>query len=754
MADSTTLTIPQQEAVEHVDGPLLVLAGPGSGKTRVVTRRIAHLVEQGIPLRQILAITFTNKAAGEMAERVEALMPGTRVWVSTFHKFCARLLRQHASVVGLESNYTILDSTDQKNALRHVMRELDFDPVSMSPNSVAHMISNAKNDLVTAEMFERQFNESIGDHWQAAVSRIYPAYQKWLLESNAVDFDDLLVHVATMLTENEELRRSLDERYRYILVDEYQDTNQAQYQIVRALSQVYPNLCVTGDPDQSIYGWRGARIANILRFEQDYPDARTIRLEDNFRSTQAILRSADALIANNKQRKSKRLVTPNPEGEEVELLLFSDSRSEAEGIAAGIRTLIDEQGRSPNDFAIFYRVNALSRQLELALRRHRIPYQVAVGAAFYDRVEVKDLLAYLRLIYNPADRSAFLRVVNSPLRGLGKTSQDRLTRWADRQGIGLLVACERAQEIPKLSKRAIAKFRAFGSMITDFSLADAGSVESLLTTVIEKTAYTKPWIGSPADQDQQKLANVEELVAAARQFDATFGEETSLEGFLEQTYLVNETDSLDESAGQVTLMTLHAAKGLEFPVVYVVGLEEGLLPHERALRSDDRNELEEERRLLFVGMTRAEKKLCLTQSARRSIHGREMPTIPSLFAEEIECERVSIGDDELLLPDWQRTEINDRLTERRQQSESDKLSFDNKPQLMTGADLLNGNKQTINLPLGFQQGQLVRHPRHGRGTVTGTDGYGARRTVTVRFEDSDDTKTFRIAQCPLQPIGT
>ena len=749
-----TLTPSQQAAIEHVDGPLLVLAGPGSGKTRVVTHRIAHLVEQGVPPRQILAITFTNKAAGEMAERVESLLPGSRIWISTFHKFCARLLRQYAQIAGLESNYTILDSTDQKNALRHVMRELDFDPVSFSPGGVAHMISNAKNDLVTAEAYERRFEQAIGDHWQAAVARIYPAYQKWLLNSNAVDFDDLLVHVAVMLAEHEELRRSLDERYRYILVDEYQDTNQAQYQIVRALSLVYPNLCVTGDPDQSIYGWRGARIENILRFEQDYPDARLVRLEDNFRSTQSILRSADALIANNRQRKHKRLVTPNPEGEPVRLLLFPDSRSEADGIAQEILKSIEDEGRSPSEFAVFYRVNAISRQLELALRRHRVPYQVAAGVAFYDRAEIRDLLAYLRLIYNPADRSAFVRVVNTPLRGLGKTSQDRLMRWADQQGIGLLEACSRSAEVPKLSKRAVTKFRAFERMIADFSLADSGTVESLLQEVIEKTAYTKPWIGSPAEQDQQRLANVEELVAAARQFDVTYRDDTSLEGFLEQTCLVSDVDALDDSSGQVTLMTLHAAKGLEFPVVYLVGVEEGLLPHERALRHDDRQEIEEERRLLFVGMTRAKERLLLTQSARRNMHGREVATIPSLFVSEIDCERVPVDTGPEPLPQWQQTELADRAERRNRDSSGEPLAFDAKLALTTGAALLDGSKSAASLPIGFQQGQTVRHPRYGRGTVAETDGYGARRTVTVQFDDGNLTKTFNLAKCPLQPVGT
>ncbi len=746
------LTAPQRQAVSHVDGPLLVLAGPGSGKTRVVTRRIAHLVESGVPPSQILAITFTNKAAGEMAERVEAILPAARVWVSTFHRFCARLLRKHASVVGLESNYTILDTGDQKTAMRRVMRELDLDPVHYSPDRIAWHISTAKNDSVTAEMFARRYEEQIGDHWQATVAKVYPAYQKWLIDSNSVDFDDLLLHVAVMLSEHEELRNNLDERFRYVLVDEYQDTNIAQYQIVRALSQQYPNLCVTGDPDQSIYGWRGARIANILRFEQDYPNAKVIRLEDNFRSTQAILRSADALIAHNTQRKDKRLITQNPEGESVKLLRFPDSHLEADGIARQIREQVEEGSRHWNDFAIFYRVNALSRQLENALMRHRVPFQVAAGVAFYDRAEIKDMLGYLRLVYNPADRTAFLRVVNKPLRGLGKSSQDRLVAWANREGVDFIDAARRAKEIPKLSKRAVSAFWKFAELIDQFSLADAGSVESLLTSIIERTAYTKPWEGSPVETEQQQLANVQELVSAAKQFDATFTDETSLEGFLEQTCLVNETDSLDDTSGQVTMMTLHAAKGLEFPVVYIVGVEEGLLPHERATRENDPNELEEERRLLFVGITRAQEKLSLTETGRRSFRGRDLMTIRSPFIAEVECETVDCTDD-AMMPEWQLEQLEVRLAKRRADSDGQPLLFDNKPLLMTGADLLNGIKKGIDIPVGFRQGMLVRHPRYGRGTVTTTDGHGPRRTVTVRFEESDFTKTFHAAKCPLQPIG-
>ncbi len=750
--DVDDLTPSQRQAVEHVDGPLLVLAGPGSGKTRVVTRRIAHLVGSGVPPREILAITFTNKAAGEMAERVEAVLPAARVWVSTFHRFCARLLRRHAAVVGLQSNYTILDTGDQRAALRRVMHALDLDPVHYSPNRLAWHISTAKNDLITAEAFARRYADGIGDHWQATVARVYPAYQQWLLDSNAVDFDDLLMHVAAMLAEHEELRGQLDERFRYVLVDEYQDTNSAQYQIVRALSQRHPNLCVTGDPDQSIYGWRGARIANILRFEQDYPAARVVRLEDNFRSTQAILRSADALIAHNTQRKAKRLITDNAEGAAVQLLRFPDSHHEAEGIARKIGEMVESGERTYNDVAIFYRVNSLSRQLKHALRRHRVPFQVAAGVAFYDRAEVKDMLGYLRLAYNPADRAAFLRVINSPLRGLGKTSQDRLVAWAQREGLDFIAAARRAKEVPKLSKRAISGFGKFARMIDDLSLADAGSIENLLTSIIERTAYTKRWEGSPVEKEQQQLANVQELVAAAKQFDTTFGDETSLEGFLEQACLAGETDSLDDSSGQVTLMTLHAAKGLEFPVVVIVGVEEGLLPHERSLRENDPSEIEEERRLLFVGMTRAQHHLMLTETGRRAMHGRDVMTIRSLFIQEIECETVECDEDSIL-PEWQQEQIAESLSQHRPAGEGP-IEFDRKPLLMTAADLMNGTKKGIEIPQGFRAGMLVRHPRYGRGTVTLTDGFGARRTVTVRFEESDLTKTFHAAKSPLQPIGT
>jgi DNA helicase-2/ATP-dependent DNA helicase PcrA len=749
------LTPSQRAAVEHIDGPLLVLAGPGSGKTRVVTRRIARLVEHGVRPWNILAITFTNKAADEMRGRVEALLPGTQVWVSTFHRFCARLLRRHAAVVGLKPNFSILDAGDQRHVLRAVMADMDLDTVHFSPERVGYRISNAKNDLIDAETFGRRFNESVANHWDAIVARVYPAYQKWLLDSNSVDFDDLLLHVATLLAENPELRAELDERHRYILVDEYQDTNRAQYQIVAALSQEHPNLCVTGDPDQSIYGWRGAQIENILRFERDFPGAKIVRLQENFRSTKAILRSADKLIAHNRQRKAKSLVTDNAEGEPVELLRFAEGVSEADGIARRIRELVDAGARRCGDFAVFYRVNALSRELERALTRYRLPLQVAAGVAFYERAEIKDMLAYLRLIYNSADRAAFLRVVNSPLRGLGETSQQRLARWADEQGLTLLEAAERAREVPKLSKKAAAGFRAFAEMMSRFSLANSGSVGELLGAVIERTGYVHRWEDSLSEDDQNRLANVQELVTAARQFDALMGDETSLEGFLEQTALVSDTDAIDDSGGRVTLMTLHAAKGLEFPVVFILGLEHGLIPHERADRDAGRRDLEEERRLLFVGMTRARERLFLTQTRDRSFRGRTARTIPSEFLSELECVVIDADATSVPTPRWDTqaepegadAALKQRLRERLAQGKG------GKPVITTAASLLNGTHEAAELPRGFALGTQVRHPKYGRGTVIDVGGFGERRTVTVNFPGADVTQKFIAAKAPLQPIG-
>jgi len=483
------LTPSQRVAVDHLDGPLLILAGPGSGKTRVITRRIARMIDRGVSAYEILAITFTNKAASEMQQRVADLLPRQRVWVSTFHKFCARILRRRAEAVGLQSNFTIFDTTDQRQLIRQILRELDIDAVACPPARIASRISRAKNHLMTADDFVGRYSELIGNHHDAVVARVFPRYQRELLKSNAVDFDDLLIHVVTLLTENPELRRTLDERFRYCLVDEYQDTNQAQYRIMRALSQDHPNLCVTGDPDQSIYGWRGAQIENILKFEADYPTATVVRLEQNFRSTKRILRAADNLIVHNHYRKEKRLVTDNPQGAPVELLTFADATQEADAIAQGIRRQLDSGTRQASDFAIIYRVNALSRMVELSLSRQGIGFQVAAGLAFYERAEVKDMLAYLRLIENPNDEIAFRRVVNTPRRGIGRTTLQRLSEWAATNGLGLLDAAGRAAEHPDLSKRAVTLLTSFSQMMTGIAQSAFGTVAELLERVIAETGY-------------------------------------------------------------------------------------------------------------------------------------------------------------------------------------------------------------------------------------------------------------------------
>lgn len=798
MRFDTDLTESQREAVEHYEGPLLVVAGPGSGKTRVITRRIARLIERGVHPSEILAITFTNKAARVMSERVQTLLPRSFIWVSTFHKFCAKLLRQHASVVGLSPNYTIYDVSDQLTLIRSVMHDLDFDTTHFPPAKLQAMISRAKNQLMTAEQFAIKQSASVGNHLDAVLTRVFPEYQKRLLESNAVDFDDLLVHVAGMLADHDELRRSLDERYRFILVDEYQDTNRAQYQIVAALSQVERNLCVTGDPDQSIYGWRGAQIENILRFEHDFPGVKLIRLEENFRSTPEILAVADRLIQHNVQRKAKRLRPMRPEGEPVELRKYLDGLDEATSVSAEIGGLVQSGQRQWSDFAIFYRVNSMSRSLETALSRLRIPYQIAGGLAFYERAEIKDLLAYLRLIDNPRDGIAFLRVVNNPTRGVGKGSLERLVTWADAAGVELLNAARHSERAPKLSKKAAVGLRSFAGLIdelsdlaanpfgegagdAEFNFEDSGAgqagaeaavstrgpVETVLRAILERTGYYQQYEGMIDEDGIQRKSNVDELVSSAAMFDRQCAEQEQIPtigGFLETASLAQDVDSLQDDSGAVTLMTLHAAKGLEFPHVYLVGVEQNLIPHERAIRENDKQGLEEERRLLFVGITRAQDRLVLTHAERREMHGRTLSTITSDFLSEMGIERrsdqpeIPFGGsvmDELKAA-FHEVHPEETAIDIHSQGRSRKVTG-RKPvtklHLTTGAALESGSHESVSVPIGFAPGMQVRHPRYGLGTVVEVSGLSRMRTVTVEFATGNRRESFIAAKCPLQPVG-
>lgn len=753
------LTPAQQAAVEHIDGPLLILAGPGSGKTRVVTHRIAYLLRHGIPARQILALTFTNKAADEMKSRVERLAPGERVWIGTFHRFCARLLREYAPLVGLRENYTIYDTGDSLAALRRALDELNIDPGHFTPQQLAAGISWAKNNLISAEQYTARPGHPLG----SVVAKVYPAYQRRLLNSSAVDFDDLLLHVALLLRSHPELRHTLDARYRYILVDEYQDTNLAQYAIVRALSVDYPNLSVTGDPDQSIYGWRGANLSNILEFEKDFPSVKVVRLEQNYRSTKRILSVAAELISHNKRRKEKGLFTENAEGRPVRFVSYPSGHDEAEHIAAQIAEAIRAGRRRPRDFAVFYRTNALSRGLEFALRSSGIPYQMVNGVEFYQRKEIKDVLGYLMLLANPRDDQAFLRVVNTPPRGIGKTTLERLTSHADRKGLTLLESARESGLIEALPKKAAVSVAKFVSLFDRLSEVAMRPVEEILGLVLSESGYSEHLQDSGLEEDQERLANIEELLTAAREFDELSPGEGHLEEFLEQVCLVNDTDAWEDSDDRVTLMTLHASKGLEFPVVFLIAVEEGLLPHERSKEKPE--QLEEERRLLFVGITRAMEELQLSLARYRDFRGQRKMSVPSAFLLELPFDELEASEASLAESVAAATAVHDDFEPHVEHEEPvwshppEEFSFDRSPQRQIGAALKTAAEMASGAvsPAGaspdvFCQGMIVRHPEYGLGKIVALSGVGARRMATVAFTSSAGEKKFVLQQSPLRPL--
>ena len=817
MADQ--LTPPQQAAVEHFEGPLMVLAGPGSGKTRVITYRIARLLEQGATPDEILALTFTNKAAREMGERVHKLLGGVRVQVSTFHRFCAQLLRRFPEQVGLKPNFTILDASDQTQLVRRIMKDIGFDAMSLDPRRVLNRISKARNELITAEQFRMNYEERVGDPIDAVVYEVFPEYELQILHQNSVDFDALLLHVVNMLSDNEELREFLDRSFRFVLVDEYQDTNLAQYRIVLALSQVFPNLCATGDPDQSIYGWRGARPENIVQFEQDFPATKIVSLDQNFRSTAAIVRNADKLICNNPRRHRSPLFTKNDEGESVKLRIFSNGEDEANGIAHEIAELVQSGKRRFADFAIFYRVNALSRSLETAFSRHGVPFQVAAGYSFFERAEVRDLVGYLRLIENPSDNVAYLRIINRPARGLGEKTIERVAKFALQHNISLLEATSHYKDIPSLTKRSQNPLRAFSELIATLSeSATTGTVHGLIERLISEINYMSLWKDENDEVDQDRRANVHELINAARLYEETekeAGRPASLQGFLEMSSLTSEADSVDATCGAVTLMTMHAAKGLEFPVVYIIGVENGLIPHDRAVQNGDPASFQEERRLLFVGVTRAMQELNLTQTRQRDFRGSRRYTISSPFLPEMDLE-VVCEDDELPPPIRRNpvsehvekarlryeaslnrpadsliisaAELEKRLSAKAADQEADEAdtvvddfaeveypALPESPRLQpkksktADSGALAETRSALQLllqkkaasaadssdttPNTFSTGTQVRHPRYGRGVVVDASDGGSRATVTVLFEVDDRQETFVAAHCPLQPIG-
>ena len=636
------LNDPQRQAVQHIDGPLLLLAGAGSGKTRVITRRVAHLIDQGIPPWHILAITFTNKAAGEMAQRVAALGRPRGATVCTFHSLCARLLREYSAEANLTSNYSIYDRNDQIRIIKQSIENLDLPTASFSPARVHSAISSIKTKMQTVT----QYAEQAGDFYSKNIARIYRQYEQLLAANNALDFDDLLARMAFLLRDKPEIRAQLSQRYRYVLIDEYQDTNRAQYLIAHSIAFEHKNICATGDPDQSIYGWRGADISNILEFETDYPNATVIRLEENYRSTKAILAAASNLIACNKNRKSKALWTSRTGGSDVHVVYVDDERAEANQVA---RRIADkhEKGVPYSDMAVFYRVNALSRVVEEAFIRAGISYQIARGVEFYNRKEVKDVLAYLKALANPADDLSCKRIINTPARGIGAATIDKLEKLGVRAGCSLLEACGRATEAG-LSAAPIKKISTFVRLINQLAQTDGKTVQDIVEDVATKTGLTAS-LEKMGEEGQQARANIEELISTAAEFDLSGegDEPRTLAEYLHQISLISDVDHYDSKAGAVTLMTLHAAKGLEFPVIFIVGCEDGLLPFQRpdeyaSPGFDDK--LEEERRLAFVGITRAEDDVTLSAAKFRMIRGRTTPQAASKFLSELGTEGIAFED--------------------------------------------------------------------------------------------------------------
>ncbi len=780
----SSLTESQQEAVRHLDGPQLILAGPGSGKTRVVTHRIAYLLQQGIPDYHIVALTFTNKAADEMRQRVARLSAGSRVWLGTFHRFCAQQLRRYAALVGMRENFSIYDTDDSLKLMREAIEDAKVELIHETPSRIAAAIGWAKNDLITAE----HYCAAPGDPLGAIVQRVYPHYQRRLLAANAVDFDDLLMHIAVLLRENDDLRQTLDAQYRYIMVDEYQDTNLAQYAIVRALSVDYPNLSVTGDPDQSIYGWRGATIRNILEFERDFPRVQVVKLEENFRSTPNILHAADQLITNNIHRKAKTLYTGKPAGKPVRIVVYPTGRQEADAIAARIANEVSSGQRRPKDYAIFYRMNALSRTIERAFRSVGLPYQIVRGLEFYQRKEIKDILAYLQLLNNPVNDVAFLRIVNTPPRKIGKTTIQRLKHHARHGRLTLFEAARQAGLIESLPKRTAVEVARFVAMMDEMHLAGGETVEEVIGRIMHFTGYRDWLAAADTEEDQQRIENIDELLSDAREFDESRGEEGGVEAFLEQASLVADVDDWETETDCVTMMTLHAAKGLEFPVVFIVAVEDDMLPHKRS--KDSPEELEEERRLLFVGITRAREELQLSAAQQRSVRGQLDNVVTSPFLMELPREEMEVlgqlgyfGTDHAQVApdeDWCDDAWPDDEWEHTDFSPAEDLEFDEDAEprrvrrspkkkrpatgraktrsepvhpFVTAADLAGSADNAAKVPPeSFRHGMVVIHPEYGIGKIVALGGSGPKRSATVQFAGVAGARKFRLAFSPLRPV--
>jgi len=714
----------QQEAVLHDEGPLLILAGAGSGKTRTLTHRVAYLIgHRNVAAWRILAVTFTNKAAGELKERLQRLLgEGEPPWVSTFHSTCVRILRREIEALGYSRDFVIYDDQDQEKLLKDCMRELDLSEQILTPRTASGLIDAAKNRGISPEKFDRN------DVWHERAAKVYELYEQKMKRANALDFGDLLLVTVRLFEEREDILNRYRERFYHVLVDEYQDTNRVQYRLTNLLASHYQNLCVVGDEDQSIYKWRGAEISNILDFERDYPGARVIRLEQNYRSTGNILDAAGAVVAQNSQRKGKRLWTENPRGDLIVAARLEDDVDEARYVTSEIGRL--NRGGTPlRDMAIFYRANSQSRGFEEALVRQKLPYAIVGGVRFFARAEVKDILAYLRLLVNPSDTIAAKRIINVPARGIGNTTIERIAALEPETG-SFLAACRAAvARGDVLKSAAFDKVSAFLSLIDGFRAAIATVPFPQLTArIIEESGYTAMLREDPSEQAQDRLANLEELVKGMHEYEANHA---TLNEYLEQVALVSDLDNYDTDADRVTLMTFHSAKGLEYPVVFMTAMEEGIFPHSRSV--NDENDIEEERRLCYVGMTRAREKLYLTHARRRRTFGEYQSSRPSRFLEEIPAELVvEVGNQERR---WERAV---RQVE----------SFSAAPRPAA----IPGNRE---VRVEYDDGQLrvgakVRHAQFGLGKVERLEGTGEQQKATVYFQAAGRKKLV-VKFANLQP---
>ena len=721
----TGLNKEQQQAVQHTEGPLLILAGAGSGKTKVLTVRIAHLLAQGVNPYEILAITFTNKAAKEMKSRVEGLVGdvANRIWLSTFHSFCAKFLRfELDNFLGYNSNFTIYDTSDSQAVIKAALKALNLDDKYYPVGAMIAAISDAKNKLLFASDFRKQAR----DFYQQKVADVYEYYERELRKNNALDFDDLLLVAVKLLQSNEAVLDKYSKRFRYVMIDEYQDTNHAQYLLAKLLASHWKNIAVVGDADQSIYAWRGADIQNILDFEKDYPNCTSIKLEQNYRSTKIILDAANAVIENNEGRPKKNLWTDKTEGAKIQHFTAQSEHEEAAFIGDTIAKKHDIHGVPYGDMAILYRTNAQSRVLEEALIKRALPYIMVGGTKFYDRKEIKDVLAYLRVLYNPFDDLSLLRIINVPKRSIGATTVAKLQDYARANGTSLFMTLTQLHLVDSIKGKTKEKLEEFGILIfTLVAEMEDRTVLDILESILDRTGYLAQLEESTDPQDQARAENIGELLSVAKDFQDTNPSGT-VEDFLEQVALVNDVDSFEQEESKVTLMTLHAAKGLEFPIVFLGGLEEGLFPHSRTLMNPE--EVEEERRLAYVGITRAEKELYISNATTRTVFGRTSSYLPSRFIDEIPEELVDGLRAKRKVPDDIKRHVPQHM------------SVTSRP--VTKPIVRN------EVIADWKIGDTAIHSKWGNGKVINVSGEGAGMKLTIEFP----TQGVRVVMAKFAPV--